>query len=122
MVVITAVFVPRQGHRHRPAQLKIAALQLWRSVLGACLCDFSFVGFESSATLAKECGESTPEHTLFGHRLRDLCGSSSPDGLLDVFGIGDDTATLGRARRPFGRRGRQGRSRLATVVVIFARH
>jgi amino acid transporter len=100
---ITCVFVTRQGSVIDPAQLDIATFH-WGGVFSALpFVIFSFVGFESAATLAKE--SANPKRNI----PLAVMGCAAFSGIfftlltyLMIFGMGDDTASLGRSQAPFG--------------------
>src|SRR6202049_2161011 len=103
MVVITAIFVRVKGTVIDPPQLKIASFNYGGVFSALPFVIFSFVGFESSATLAKESANPRKNIPLA------VIGCATFSGIfftlmayLMVFGIGDDTATLGKSAAPFG--------------------
>lgn len=121
MVVITAFFVRVQGTVIDPAQLKIASFDYGGVFSALPFVIFSFVGFESSATLAKE--SANPRRNI----PLAVIGCAAFAGIfftlmayLMVFGIGDDTATLGRSAAPFGDVAAKAGLGWASVVVYFA--
>jgi amino acid transporter len=82
---------------------------------------FSFVGFESSATLAKESADPRRNIPLA------VIGCAAFAGIfftliayLMVFGIGNDTAALGKSAAPFGDVAAKAGLGSASMVVYFA--
>ena len=121
MVVITAFVVRVKGTVIDPAQLKIASFHYGGVFSALPFVIFSFVGFESSATLAKE--SANPRRNI----PLAVIGCATFAGIfftlmayLMVFGIGDDTATLGKSAAPFGDVAAKAGLGWATVVVYFA--
>ena len=100
---ITALFVHAKGSVVDRTQLNIASFS-YGSVFSALpFVIFSFVGFESSATLAKE--SANPRRNI----PIAVVGCAAFAGIFFtaiayfmVFGMGDDTATLGSSAAPFG--------------------
>src|SRR5450631_3135750 len=121
MVVITAFFVYVKGTVIDPAQLKIASFNYGKVFSALPFVIFSFVGFESSATLAKE--SANPRRNI----PLAVIGCATFSGIfftlmayLMVFGIGDDTATLGKSAAPFGDVAAKAGLGWAALVVYFA--
>jgi amino acid transporter len=121
MIVITAFFVRVQGTVIDPAQLKIASFSYGGVFSALPFVIFSFVGFESSATLAKE--SANPRRNI----PLAVIGCAAFAGIfftlmayLMVFGIGNDTATLGKSAAPFGDVAAKAGLGWASVVVYFA--
>jgi amino acid transporter len=121
MIVITAFFVRVQGTVIDPPQLKIASFNYGGVFSALPFVIFSFVGFESSATLAKE--SANPRRNI----PLAVIGCAAFAGIfftlmayLMVFGIGNDTATLGKSAAPFGDVAAKAGLGWATVVVYFA--
>jgi amino acid transporter len=121
MIVITALVVHFKGTVIDPPQLKIASFNYGGVFSALPFVIFSFVGFESSATLAKE--SANPRRNI----PRAVIGCALFAGIfftmmayLMVFGIGDDTATLGKSPAPFGAVAAKAGLGWATVVVYFA--
>jgi amino acid transporter len=121
IVVITALFVHAQGTVVDRVQLNIASFS-YGSVFSALpFVIFSFVGFESSATLAKESAD--PRKNI----PRAVIGCGAFAGLFFtlmayfmVFGMADDTATLGASAAPFGDVAAKAGLGSASMVVYFA--
>jgi amino acid transporter len=121
MIVITAFFVRVQGTVFDPAQLKIASFSYGGVFSALPFVIFSFVGFESSATLAKE--SANPRRNI----PLAVIGCAAFAGIfftlmayLMVFGMGNDTATLGKSAAPFGDVAAKAGLGWASVVVYFA--
>jgi amino acid transporter len=121
MIVITAFFVRIQGTVIDPPQLKIASFNYGGVFSALPFVIFSFVGFESSATLAKE--SANPRRNI----PLAVIGCAAFAGIfftlmayLMVFGIGNDTATLGKSAAPFGDVAAKAGLGWASVVVYFA--
>jgi amino acid transporter len=121
MIVITAFFVRVQGTVIDSPQLKIASFNYGGVFSALPFVIFSFVGFESSATLAKE--SANPRRNI----PLAVIGCAAFAGIfftlmayLMVFGIGNDTATLGKSAAPFGDVAAKAGLGWASVVVYFA--
>src|SRR5271170_1401606 len=121
MIVITAFFVHVQGTVIDPPQLKIASFNYGGVFSALPFVIFSFVGFESSATLAKE--SANPRRNI----PLAVIGCAAFAGVfftlmayLMVFGIGNDTATLGKSAAPFGDVAAKAGLGWASAVVYFA--
>jgi amino acid transporter len=102
IITITALFVHVHGTVVDPVQLDVSSLK-WGGVFSALpFVIFSFVGFESSATLAKE--SSNPKRNI----PRSVIGCAAFSGIFFtlmayfmVLGMGDDSDTLGKSTAPF---------------------
>jgi amino acid transporter len=121
MIAITAFFVRVQGTVIHPAQLKIASFNYGGVFSALPFVIFSFVGFESSATLAKE--SANPRRNI----PLAVIGCAAFAGIfftlmayLMVFGMGGDTATLGKSAAPFGDVAAKAGLGSASAVVYFA--
>jgi amino acid transporter len=121
MIVITVFFVRVQGTAIDPAQLDIASFKYGAVFSALPFVIFSFVGFESSATLAKE--SANPRRNI----PLAVIGCAAFAGVfftlmayLMVFGIGNDTATLGKSSAPFGEVAARAGLSWASTVVYFA--
>lgn len=121
MIVITAFVVRVQGKVIDPAQLKIASFNYGGVFSALPFVIFSFVGFESSATLAKE--SANPRRNI----PRAVMGCAGFAGIfftltayLMVFGMGGDTATLGKSAAPFGDVAARAGLGSASAIVYFA--
>ena len=103
IVVITALVIRAKGTVIDPAQLHIGDFK-WGGVFSALpFVIFGFVGFESSATLAKE--TANPKRNI----PLAVIGCGAFAGIFFtaiayfmVFGMADDTATVGSSSAPFG--------------------
>jgi amino acid transporter len=121
MIVITVLFVRVRGTVIDPPQLNIATFNYGGVFSALPFVIFSFVGFESSATLAKE--SANPRRNI----PLAVIGCAAFAGIfftlmayLMVFGIGNDTATLGKSAAPFGDVAAKAGLGWASVVVYFA--
>jgi len=121
IIAITACFVRIQGTVVDPPQLKIGSFHFGGVFSALPFVIFSFVGFESSATLAKE--SANPRKNI----PRAVIGCAAFSGIfftlmayLMVFGIVNDTATLGKSSAPFGDVAARAGLGWASTVVYFA--
>jgi amino acid transporter len=121
MIVITAFFVRVQGTVVDPPQLKIASFNYGGVFSALPFVIFSFVGFESSATLAKE--SANPRRNI----PLAVIGCAAFAGIFFtlmayfmVFGMGDDTAALGKSAAPFGDVAAKAGLGSVSAVVYFA--
>jgi amino acid transporter len=121
VIVITAFIVRVRGTVIDPAQLKIASFHFGGVFSALPFVIFSFVGFESSATLAKE--SANPRRNI----PLAVIGCAAFAGIFFtliayfmVFGIGGDTAVLGRSSAPFGDVAARAGLGWASLVVYFA--
>jgi amino acid transporter len=121
IIGITACFVRVQGTLVDPPQLNIGAFHFGGVFSALPFVIFSFVGFESSATLAKE--SANPRRNI----PLAVMGCGAFSGIfftlmayLMVFGIGDDTVTLGKSSAPFGDVAAKAGLGWASAVVYFA--
>jgi amino acid transporter len=103
ILVITALFVHVRGTVVDQTQLRITTFSYGAVFSALPFVIFSFVGFESSATLAKE--SANPRRNI----PIAVIGCAAFAGIFFtgiayfmVFGMGDDTATLGSSAAPFG--------------------
>jgi amino acid transporter len=102
IITITMLFVHVQGSIVDRVQLDVSSLK-WGGVFSALpFVIFCFVGFESSATLAKE--SAHPKRNI----PRSVIGCAAFSGIFFtlmayfmVLGMGDDSVTLGRSTAPF---------------------
>jgi amino acid transporter len=102
IIAITALFVHVQGTLVDRVQLDISSLH-WPGIFSALpFVIFSFVGFESSATLAKE--SANPKRNI----PRSVIGCAAFAGIFFtamayfmVLGMGDDAIALGKSTAPF---------------------
>jgi amino acid transporter len=102
IVAITAVFVRARGTVVDPAQLDFKSFHYGGVFSALPFVIFSFVGFESSATLAKE--SANPRRNI----PLSVIGCAAFAGIFFtvisyfmVFGIGDEVVTLGNSSAPF---------------------
>jgi amino acid transporter len=121
MVVIIALVVRVKGTVIDPAQLNIRSFKYGAVFSALPFVIFSFVGFESSATLAKE--SANPRRNI----PLSVIGCAAFAGVfftlmayLMVLGIGDDTAKLGASSAPFGDVAATAGLGWTTMVVYFA--
>jgi amino acid transporter len=121
MILIIAIVVRVQGTLIDPPQLKISSFSYGGVFSALPFVIFSFVGFESSATLAKE--SANPRRNI----PLAVIGCAAFAGIfftlmayLMVLGMGGDTATLGRSSGPFGDVAVRAGLGWASVVVYFA--
>lgn len=102
IVAITALVVRLQGTVIDPVQLNISSFKLGGVFSALPFVVFSFVGFESSATFAKE--SASPRRSI----PRAVIGCAAFSGILFtlmayfmVLGMGNDAAALGTSSAPF---------------------
>jgi amino acid transporter len=121
VIVISALFVRVRGTVIDPNQLKISSFDYGGVFSALPFVIFSFVGFESSATLAKE--SANPRRNI----PLAVIGCAAFSGIfftviayLMVFGIGNDTAALGKSAAPFGDVAAKAGLGWASIVVYFA--
>ena len=121
VIVITVLFVRARGTVIDPNQFKISSFDYGGVFSALPFVIFSFVGFESSATLAKEAANPRRNIPLA------VIGCAAFSGIfftaiayLMVFGIGNDTAALGKSAAPFGDVAAKAGLGWASVVVYFA--
>jgi len=121
IIAITALVVRVQGTAIDPPQLKIASFKYGPVFSALPFVIFSFVGFESSATLAKE--SDNPRRNI----PLAVIGSAAFAGIFFtlmayfmVFGIGNDAAALGRSAAPFGDVATKAGLGWASAIVYFA--
>ena len=121
MVAITVVFVRAKGTVVDPAQLDFKSIGYAGVFSALPFVIFSFVGFESSATLAKE--SANPKRNI----PLSVIGCAAFAGVfftvmsyLMVFGIGDDVDALGKSTAPFGDVAAKAGLGWASSIVYFA--
>jgi amino acid transporter len=121
IVVITALFVRVHGTVVDRAQLSISSFKYGAVFSALPFVIFSFVGFESSATLAKESANPRKNIPLA------VIGCGAFAGIFFtliayfmVFGMGDDTTTLGASSAPFGDVAAKAGLGWTSMVVYFA--
>lgn len=122
IIVITAMVIGVHGTVIDPAQLSFSKFNLGSVFAGLPFVIFSFVGFESSATLAKEAG--TPQKSI---PLAVVCCAAfaglffTAIAYFMVFGDGDNAAALGASSSPFTDvASKAGLSWTATIVYFAA--
>ena len=121
IIIITVCFVRVQGTIIDPPQLKFTALNYGGVFSALPFVIFSFVGFESSATLAKETNNPRRNIPLAVMGCGAFAGIFfTVIAYLMVFGIGDDTAALGKSTAPFGDVAARAGLGWASTVVYFA--
>jgi len=122
IATITTLFVRVHGTVVDHVQLDVGSLK-WPGVFSALpFVIFSFVGFESSATLAKE--SAHPKRNI----PRSVIGCAAFSGIFFtlmayfmVLGMGDDTVALGKSTAPFTDvAARAGLGSAATIVYCGA--
>lgn len=128
IVSITAIVVFRHGTAIDRVQLDLVDLDWGAVTAGLTLAVFSFVGFESAATLAKETRDPTravPRAILFSAGFAGLFFVLIAYAM--VLGVGGDASILGRSAAPFAeitsRAGLAGAAALvyfAALVTMFA--
>jgi amino acid transporter len=121
IIVITALIVRVQGTVIDRAQLSISSFKYGAVFSALPFVIFSFVGFESSATLAKESANPRKNIPLA------VIGCGAFAGIFFtlmayfmVFGMGNDTATLGSSSAPFGDVAAKAGFGWASMIVYFA--
>ncbi len=102
IIVITAIVVGRHGTVVDPAQLSFSKIPTGGVMSAMAFAVFSFVGFESAATLAKE--SNNPQRNI----PISIVGSAAIAGTfftimayLMVMGMGDNTAAIAGSSSPF---------------------
>jgi amino acid transporter len=121
IIAITVLVVHAQGTVLDPVQLGVTSFKYGGVFSALPFVIFSFVGFESSATLAKE--SANPRRNI----PRAVVGCAAFTGIFFtliayfmVFGMGNDTATLGASSAPFGDVAAKAGLGGASMVVYFA--
>lgn len=121
IVAITVLFVRVQGTVVDHAQLDISSFKYGAVFSALPFVIFSFVGFESSATLAKESANPKKNIPLA------VIGCGAFAGIFFtlmayfmVFGMRDDTATLGASSAPFTDVAAKAGLGWASIIVYFA--
>jgi amino acid transporter len=121
IVIITAIVVAKKGTVVDPQQLNIGHLPVAGIMSAMAFAVFSFVGFESSATLAKEA--RNPQRAIpFA-----VMGSVAAAGIFFtvicyfmVLGSNDNTAAIGSSSSPFSDMTAAAHLPWAAAVVYFA--
>jgi amino acid transporter len=121
IVLITILFVRVQGTVIDRAQLNISSFKYGAVFSALPFVIFSFVGFESSATLAKESANPRKNIPLA------VIGCGAFAGIFFtliayfmVFGMADDTVTLGASSAPFGDVAAKAGLGWTSMIVYFA--
>jgi amino acid transporter len=121
IVGITALICHAKGTLIDRRQLDVAAFKYGGVFSALPFVIFSFVGFESAATLAKE------SHNPRRNIPLAVIGCAAFAGIfftgmayLMVFGMGDDVATLGASSAPFGDVAARAGLRWGSTIVYFA--
>jgi amino acid transporter len=121
IVAITALIVHAKGTVIDRRQLDIASFKYGGVFSALPFVIFSFVGFESSATLAKESHDPRRNIPLAVIGCGTFAGVFfTVIAYFMVFGMGDDTATLGVSSAPFGDVAAKAGLRGASTVVYAA--
>jgi amino acid transporter len=103
IVAITALIVRAQGTLVDPVQLDITSFKYGGVFSALPFVIFSFVGFESAATLAKESANPRKNIPLAVIGCGAFAGIFfTAIAYFMVFGMHDQTATLGSSSAPFG--------------------
>jgi amino acid transporter len=121
IILITAIVVGKHGTVVDPAQLDISKLKFGGVMSAMAFAVFSFVGFESAATLAKE--SSNPQRNVpFA-----VVGSAVVAGIfftvmayLMVMGMSDNAGAIGGSSSPFADMTNKAGLPWAAGVVYFA--
>jgi amino acid transporter len=121
ILVITGFVLHFKGTIVDPQQLDLGRFKYGAVFSGLPFVIFSFVGFESAATLAKE--SANPRRNI----PIAVMGCAAFAGVFFtalaycmVFGIGDDTSALGASTAPFGDVAAKAGLGSAALVVYFA--
>jgi amino acid transporter len=121
IIGITVLIVRMQGTVIDPAQLNISTFKMSGVFSALPFVIFSFVGFESAATLAKESDDPRRNVPIA------VIGCAAFAGLFFtlmayfiVFGNGNDAAALGKSSAPFGDVAVKAGLGWASAVVYFA--
>jgi len=121
IIVITGLIVRVKGTVIDPLQLAPSSFKPGAVLSALPFVIFSFVGFESAATLAKE--SANPRRTI----PVAVIGCAAFAGIFFtliayfmVFGVGDDTAVLARSSAPFGDVAAKAGLAGASPIVYFA--
>jgi amino acid transporter len=121
IVVITALFVRAQGTVIDPPQLSLASFKYGALFSALPFVIFSFVGFESAATLAKESANPRRDIPLAVIGCAAFAGVFfTVTAYFMVFGMGHDTVAMGRSSSPFGDVARRAGLGSAAIAVYCA--
>ena len=103
IIAITFLFVRAQGTVVDPPQLAISSFKYGALFSALPFVIFSFVGFESAATLAKESANPRRDIPIAVMGCAAFAGIFfTVTAYFMVFGMGHDTAAMGRSSSPFG--------------------
>lgn len=121
IVTITAVVVTLRGSAIDPVQLNISSFKYSGVFSALPFVVFSFVGFESAATFAKE--SANPRRNI----PRAVIGCAAFSGILFtlmayfmVLGMGDDAAAIGSSPAPFRDVAQKAGLQWAPTIVYFS--
>ena len=122
IIIITAMVIGAHGTVIDPAQLAFSKFKYGSVFAGLPFVIFSFVGFESSATLAKEAGQPEKRIPLAVVSCAAFAGVFfTLIAYFMVFGDGDNTTAMGASSSPFTDvAARAGLSWTATIVYFAA--
>jgi len=121
ITVITVLCVHVKGTVLDPVQLRVSSFKYGAVFSALPFVIFSFVGFESSATLAKESANPRRNIPLAVMGCAAFAGIFfTAMAYFMVFGMSDDTATLGASAAPFGDVAAKAGLGWASAVVYFA--
>jgi amino acid transporter len=121
IVVITVLFVRVQGTVIDPPQLALASFNYGALFSALPFVIFSFVGFESAATLAKESANPRRDIPFAVIACAAFAGVLfTAVAYFMVFAMGHDTVALGRSSNPFGDVAARAGLGSAVPVVYFA--
>ncbi len=121
IIIITAIVVGKHGTVVDPVQLNISKLPVGGVMSAMAFAVFSFVGFESAATLAKE--SANPQRNVpFA-----IIGSAAVAGTfftimayMMIMGMGDNAGAIGNSASPFADMTNKAGLPWAAAVVYFA--
>ena len=121
IIIITAIVVGKHGTVVDPVQLNISGLKFGGVMQAMAFAVFSFVGFESAATLAKE--SANPRRNVpFA-----VVGSAAVAGIFFtimayfmVMGMGDNAGAIGGSSSPFADMTNKAGLPWAAAIVYFA--
>jgi amino acid transporter len=118
---ITALIVHNKGTLIDPGQLDVAKFKFGAIFSALPFVIFCFVGFESAATLAKESADPRRNIPIA------VIGCAAFSGVFFtlmayfmIFGMNDDSATIGHSAAPFGDVAIQAGLGWTSVIVYFA--
>jgi amino acid transporter len=121
IIVITAVVVAKHGTVIDPVQLNISKIPFGGVMSAMAFAVFSWVGFESSATLAKESNDPQKNIPI------SVVGSAAIAGIffvimsyLMVMGMDDKAAAIGSSSSPFADMTNKAGLPWAAAIVYFA--